>query len=255
MVEFSLTIAAGVGIIVSALYIMWELGHYATPQVAENRFDERREIFAYTAGLFIGILAVLPFLLFLVSFGNGSLLGTLLFLTLVVLVVEVAQWAIRRTRYWGHDTAFPFYAIGLRCGIAGLLMTGLFAQYLEGPLVTWDGLTVLALDGLAILWLLATTALLSLPADPRVGRRSGGPLPAGAVLFVGFFLVGFNAFAGELIGAVAALLALAVAIYLYAQLRPILDRIRPIPLPSSAATIPSRFARTDSPDGDVPKRP
>lgn len=255
MVAYSLSIAAAAGIVGSAVFIMWELGHYATPQVAENRFDERREIFAYTAGLFIGILEVLPFLLFIVAFSAGSLLGTLLFLAIVVLVTEVAQWAMRRTRYWGQSPAFPFYAVGLRAGIAGLLIIGLLAQYLEGPTVTWDGATVVALEALAVLWLEVTSALMSLPPDPRAGRRGGGPVSGGIVLFVGLFLVGFNAFAGELIGAVAALIAFGGAVFLYARLRPILERIRPTPSAPAGPSIPSRYARTDSPADGRTKPP
>ncbi len=254
MVDYSVTIAASVGVLLSAVFIMWEVGHYATPQVSENRFDERREIFAYTVGLFIGILVVIPWIYFLVAFGNADLIGVFVFLIILVGVTELAQWGIRRTKYWGLGPSFPFYAIGLRCGIAALLITGLVAQYLASPTITWDGLTVIALQSGALVMLAAATALISLPATPGSGRTGGGPLSSSVILFVGFFLLGFNAFAGELVGAVAALIALAGAIYLYARLRTILDRIRPPAPAGRPEAIPSRFARTDRGDGN-PKSP
>jgi hypothetical protein len=242
-VAFALTIAAGVGIILTAVYVMWELGHFTTPSVAENRFDERREIFAYTAGLFIGIVLVVPFLFYLTYFSYGTLYPTLVYLVVVVILAEVAQWAVQRTHYWGHGPSFPFYALGLRAGFAGLLITGLVAQYLQGS-VTIEGATVVGLESLAILWLFVTSALLSLPADPVAGRTGGGPVSGGVILAVGLFLVGFNVFAGPLVGAVAAVIALVGALYLYARLRHLLERIRPMPPgPGSGTKIPSRYAR------------
>ncbi len=242
-VAFSLTIAAGVGIILTAVYVMWELGHYATPAVTENRFDERREIFAYTAGLFIGIVLVVPFLFYLSFFSAGTLYPTLVYLVVVVVLTEIAQWAVQRTQYWGHSPSFPFYALGLRAGFAGLIITGLVAQYLQSS-VTVPGATVVGLESLAILWLFVTSALLSLPADPTAGRTSGGPVSGGLILAVGLFLVGFNVFAGPLVGGVAAAIALVGALYLYARLRPMLERIRPLPPgPGSGTKIPSRYTR------------
>ena len=254
MVSYSITIAAAVGLVITAVFIMWEVGHYATPQVAENRFDERREIFAYTVGLFVGVLLVVPWIFFLLAFSNANLIGVFTFLVILVGGTELAQWGIRRTGYWGAGPSFPFYALGLRCGIAALLITGLLAQYLGSARISWDGLGVLAVQSVALLMLEVATALISLPPTPESGRTGGGAFPAAVILFVGFFLLGFNAFAGELVGTVAALIALAGAIYLYARLRPLLDRIRPAPPPGKGETLPSRFARTDRSDGS-PKSP
>lgn len=254
MVDYTVTIAASVGVLLTAVFIMWEVGHYATPQVSENRFDERREIFAYTVGLFVGILLVIPWLYFQIAFGNADLIGVFVFLLIVVGLTELAQWGIRRTRYWGQGPSFPFYAIGLRCGIAALLITGLVAQYLTTPTITWDGLTVIGVESGALLMLEAATALISLPATPGSGRTGGGPLASSIILFVGLFLLGFNAFAGEAVGAAAALIALSGAIYLYARLRTILDRIRPPTPAGRPEAIPGRFARTDRREGS-PKSP
>lgn len=254
MVDYTITIAACVGVVVTAVFIMWEVGHYATPQVAENRFDERREIFAYTVGLFVGILLVLPWIYYLYAFSNGDLLGVLVFLLILTGITELAQWGIRRTRYWGLGPSFPFYALGLRLGIAGLLITGLIADYLLYSPISWDGLTVIGLQSLALMMLEATTALLSLPPTPGSGRTGGGPFSGAVVLFVGLFLLGFNAFAGELIGAIAAVIAFVGAVYLYLRLRTILDRIRPPAPPGRPEAAPTRFARTDRSDG-APKSP
>ena len=254
MVAFSISIAAAVGVVLSAVFIMWELGHYATPQVTENRFDERREIFAYTVGLFVGIVLVIPWIFYLIAFSNADLVGVLVFLVILVGITELAQWGISQIEYWGRGPSFPFYAIGLRCGVSGLLITGLFAEYLASPSITWDGLAVLLLQSVALVMLAATTALLSTPALPGSGRTGGGPLSSVIILFVGLFLLGFNAFAGELIGAVAAVIALAGAVFLYLRLRPMLDRIRPPAPAGPAGALPSRFARTDRGSGG-PKGP
>jgi hypothetical protein len=55
VVVASLSLGAVAGVLLSAGFIWVEVGRYATPQVPETLFDERREIFAYTAGLFIGV--------------------------------------------------------------------------------------------------------------------------------------------------------------------------------------------------------
>jgi hypothetical protein len=251
MVDYSVTLAASVGVLLTALFILWEVGHYATPQVSVNRFDERREIFAYTVGLFVGVLLVIPWLYFQIAFANADLIGVFVFLLIVVGLTELAQWGIRRTGYWGQGPSFPFYAIGLRCGIAGLLVTGLVALYLTEPTFTAGGIVVIALQSGALLMLAAATALISLPAAAGSGRTGGGPLSSSIVLFVGLFLLGFNAFAGELVGGIAALIALAGAIFLYSRLRTTLDRIRPPAPPGRPEAIPSKFGRTDRGGGNA----
>ena len=250
----TISIAGGVGVVLTAGFIMWEVGHYATPQVTETRFDERREIFAYTVGLFVGIVLVIPWLYFLLAFSNAALLGVFVFLLIIVAGIEIAQWAIGRTRYWGSGPSLPFYAVGLRSGVGGLLITGLLAQFLAGPW-SWSGTAVVALQSVALVVLMPASALQSLPApSPASGRPGGGPVSSAVLLFVGLFLLGFNAFGGVVIGGAAAVIALIGGIFVYTRLRVILDRIRPPAPAGRPGALPSRFARTDRP-GDAPKSP
>jgi hypothetical protein len=248
MVTFSLTIAGALGIVLSGGYLWWEMGRYTTPQVAENRFDERRMIFAYTLGLFVGIVLALPWLLYLQAMANSALLGAFALLAVLVLSTELAQWAIRRTHYWGRGPSFPFYAVGLRAGIGAILILALVGQYLAAPTITWDGLSVVLLQAVAIVALEVTGALLSLPAAAGEGRRRGSGIVSGVLISgIGFFLLGFNAFGGEIVGGVAAGIALIGAIYLYVRLRAILDRIPPpslvgVPPPTPAG---GRYGRKD----------
>ncbi len=243
----AISIATAGGILLTALFIMWELGHYATPQVKVTRFDERREIFAYTVGLFVGILLAVPFDLYLFWIGAGNLISAFVFLAVVVALTEAAQWGVRRTQFWGAGPSFPFYAVGLRCGIAGLLVTILLTPPLAATTITWDGVATAVLGAGAVLMLMVTSALLSLPPDPKAGRPGGGPVSGGLILFVGLFLVGFSSFAGEVTGAIASLLALIGATYLYARLRTTLDRIRPGAAGPGRSALPSRFARQGPP--------
>ena len=248
MVALSLTIAGALGIVLTGGYLWWEMGRYTTPQVTENRFDERRMIFAYTLGLFVGILLSLPWLLYLTAMANAAVLGALALLALLVLAIELAEWAIRRTHYWGNGPSFPFYAVGLRAGIAGILVLALAGQYLSASSITWDGVSVVGLQAVAIVALEVTGALLSLPATPSGTPRRGIGLLSGALISgIGLFLLGFSAFGGEVVGAVAAGIVLIGAIYLYRQARAILDRVPPpslvgVPAPVAAA---GRYGRKD----------
>jgi len=91
VVVASLSIGAVVGVLLSAAFVWVEIGRYATPQVPETLFDERREIFAYTAGLFVGIPFAIIYILYQFSMGNGALPGALIFLALLVGGIEIAQ--------------------------------------------------------------------------------------------------------------------------------------------------------------------
>jgi hypothetical protein len=108
MVLPSLSIGAAVGVILSAGFVYVEVGRYATPQVPVTLFEERREIFAYTAGLFVGIPFAVVYLLYALAMVNGALPGALLFLGLLVGGTELAQWALLRSAYWGRTASSPF---------------------------------------------------------------------------------------------------------------------------------------------------
>lgn len=252
MVDVSLSIGGLVGVLLSGGFVYVEVGRYATPQVPETLFEERREVFAYTAGLFVGVPLAIAFLLFLDSMANGAVPGGLIFLAILVGGTEVAQWALLRARYWRTGESGPFYALGYRAGIGGIFGLAVVAQYLSGPTITWDGVTLVVLEAVAILALEVAGALLSLPPSEVVGRKGGGPLPGAVFEVVGFFLLGVGALSGigtlggEEVAYGAALMALLGAVLVYRRLRPLLSAI---PAPSAGAappprTLPSAYGRT-----------
>jgi hypothetical protein len=258
MVDLSLSIGGLVGVVLSGGFVYAEIGRFATPQVPETLFDERREVFAYTAGLFVGIPLAIAFLFFLDSMANGALPGALIFLAALVGGTEVAQWALLRAHYWGGTGSGPFYALGYRAGIGGIFGLAIVAQYLAGPVLTWDGVTLSVLESVAILTLEVAGALLSLPPSATEGRKGGGPVPGAIFGIVGFFLLGLGALSdvgtlgGEEVAYGAALVALLGGFLVYHRLRPILAAI---PAPSAGEAPPPRpapptYGRTDRAEVD-----
>jgi hypothetical protein len=246
VVVAALSFGALVGVLLSGGFIYGEIGRYAAPQVPETLFEERREVFAYTVGLFVGVPLALPLLFFLESMGNAALPGALLFLAVLVIGTEAAQVLFRRTAYFGRYEATPFYILGYRVGISGILILAIVTSYLDGPIDAL-GLTAAILQSFAVLALEAAGALLSIKATPGSGRTGGGPLSGGLVGAMGFFLIGFNPLLGGIYGAAAAVIALAGAVWIYSRLRPILAAIPPPggapapPLPS----VRSPYGRTN----------
>jgi hypothetical protein len=231
MVLPSLSIGAGVGVILSAAFLYVEVGRFATPQVPVTLFEERREIFAYTAGLFVGIPFAVLFILYSLSMANGALPGALLFLGGLVGGTELAQWALLRSVYWGRTASGPFYALGFRAAIGGIISLAIVAQYLGGTALTWDGILLVLLQSGAVVALEVTGALFSLPPGGPEGRTSGGPLPAAVFSAVGFFLLGLGPLAGEAGSFGGAALAGLGALFLYRRFR---LRLALIPPPGAA---------------------
>ncbi len=253
MVDLSLSIGALIGILLSGGFVYAEIGRFATPQVPETLFDERREVFAYTAGLFVGIPLAIAFLLFLDSMANGALPGALIFLAALVGGTEFAQWALLRAHYWGTGESGPFYALGYRAGIAGIFALAIVGQYLAGALVTWDGVVLLLVEAGAVLALEVAGALLSMPPSAVAGRKGGGPVPGAIFEAIGFFVLGVGALSGlgtvdaEAVAYAAALVALAGGVLVYHRLRPLLAAI---PAPSSGVApprpdVPPSYGRTN----------
>jgi|HubBroStandDraft_1064217.scaffolds.fasta_scaffold04820_5 hypothetical protein len=233
IVNLGLTVGAVVGVLISGGFVYGEIGRFATPQVPETLFDERKEVFGYTAGLFVGIPLALAFLFFLDSMANAALLGALIFLVALVIGTEVAQWALLRTHYWGTGESTPFYALGYRTGIAGIFALAIFAQYLASPSITWDGILFALLESLAVLALEVAGALLSMPPSVSAGRKGGGPFQGALFTAVGFFVLGVGALSGistlsdEVVAYAAAVVALAGGYLVYRRLRPMLESIPP----------------------------
>ncbi len=261
VVDLGLSLGALVGVLISGGFVYGEIGRFATPQVSETRFDERREVFGYTAGLFVGIPLAVAFLLFLSSMSNAALPGAAIFLAALVGGTELAQWALLRSHYWGVGDSGPFYALGYRAGIAGIFSLAIVAQYLAGPVLTWHGIVLVLVESIAILMLEVAGALLSLPPSEPAGRKGGGPLPGAIFGAFGFFVLGVGSLSGlgsaeaETVAYAAVLVALAGGLLVYHRLRPMLETIPP---PSAGAAPPARavppaYGRTDhraDPGGD-----
>jgi hypothetical protein len=259
VVDLGLSIGALVGVLLSGGYVYAEIGRFATPQVPETLFDERREVFAYTAGLFVGVPLAIAFLFFLTSMTNGALLGAAIFLGGLVAGTEVAQWALLRSHYWGVGESGPFYALGYRAGIAGIFALALVAQYLAGPTVAWDGIVLVLIESAAVLTLEVAGALLSLPPSAAAGRKGGGTIPGAIFGAVGFFVLGVGALSGtatpsaESVTYAAAVIALVGGLLVYVRLRPLLTAV---PAPSAGGAPPERaapapFGRTDRGPADA----
>jgi len=256
VVDASLSLGGVVGILLSAGFVWWEVGRYATPQVPATLFDERRELFAYTAGLFVGVPLSLAAVLFLDAMANAALPGAILFLAMLVAGTEVAQWAFLRTRFWGTGESRPFYALGYRAAIGGIIALALVAQYLGGPTFAPIGLLLVVLQSVAVLGLEVAGALLSMPARSHPSPGGGGPVSGAIVQVVGFFLIGVGALGGQEAGIAGALLAMLGAGFIYRRLRPILSTIpaptAPPKLAPASSPLPS-YGRTRSDAPEPPK--
>jgi hypothetical protein len=230
MVLPSLSIGAAVGVILSAGFIYVEVGRYAAPQVPVTLFEERREIFAYTAGLFVGVPFAVLYILYALAMANGALPGALLFLALLVGGTELAQWTLLRSAYWGRTGSSPFYALGFRSSIGGIISLAIVAQYLGGSPLQWDGVLLVLLQSVAVVTLEVTGALFSLPPGGPEGRTGGGPLPAAVFAAVGFFLLGLGPLAGEGGSFGGAALTFLGSLFLYRRFR---LRLALIPAPGT----------------------
>lgn len=262
--SFDLSVGALVGVALAGGFVWWEVGRYATPQVPVTLFDERRELFAFTAGLFVGVPLALAYVLYSASMANLALPGALLFLALLVGGTEVAQWALLRTHFWGQDESGPFYALGYRSAIAGIIALALVAETVDVSGLSAIPVGLAVVDSVAILGLEAAGALLSTRARPGSGRVGGGPLSGAIFGVVGFFLLGLGAATGTpAVAFGAALVALLGAVLVYHRLRSVLAAIpapstgpRGTPVRSSAP-----YSRTDrsgpsaSPGGGTEDRP
>jgi len=230
MVVASLTLGAIVGVLISAAFLYFEVGRYAEPQVPVTLFDERKELFAYTAGLFVGVPLAIAFVLFQISMGAGALLSALLFLALLVIGDEVAQWALLRTKFWGREPARPFYALSYRAAIGGIISLAVVSQYLSNPTITVDGTALVLLESLALVALQVAGSFLSLPSTSPSERVGGSAVAGGLFSTVGFFLLGLGYVGGETTGYIGALVALLGAGLVYRRLRPTLASV---PAPSA----------------------
>ncbi len=242
-----LSLGALVGVGLSGGFVWWEVGRFAVPQVPVSLFDERRELFAYTAGLFVGVPLAVAFILFELSMGTGTLESALLFLAAIVAGGEIAQWALLRSRYWGRSESGPFYALGFRSAIGGIIALALVTQYFGTSSPTPDGIALALVESVAVVGLEVAGALLSGRARPGSGRVGGGPVSGGIFGAVGFFLIGLGSIAGETFAFGGAIVALLGAGLVYRRLRPTLAEIPPpgASAPPPPPKSPPSYGRTD----------
>jgi hypothetical protein len=243
MVDGALSIGGFAGVLLSGAFIYWEVGRYAAPQVPRSLFDERKEVFAYTAGLFVGVPMAFLLILLTSAVANGAVIAAIIDIAILVGVLEVAQWLLGRSIYFGRSESTPFYALGFRAGIGGILILGAVTAYLGGPTITWGGLVFLVTESLALLAIQVNGALVSFP---RPSEATGGPISGLAVGFVGMAVIALGLAVTGLTGAVAGLLVLAGVIPSYRRLRrSVLGRIRP----PGASDRPDEPATSDRPFG------
>jgi hypothetical protein len=220
MVDVALSIGAGVGIVLSAGFVWWEIGQYAAPQVPESRFNESKAMIGYTAGLFVGIPLALALLLLFASLPTFSVPGIVLFLALLVGGTELAQWMLLRSVYFGSDGAGPFYALGFRAGIGGILILALLTQYFSGTTFTVLGIAAILAVSASVLSLEVVGGVLALPKNPQRPEARGGPMRAAPMEAVGFFLVGYALANGSVVGLVGGAIVAVGAFALYRSLAP-----------------------------------
>lgn len=247
MVAVPVTAGAFVGLVVSGAFIWQEIGKYATPQVPRTLFSERRVVFSYTAGLFVGIVLVLFFLLLVASLQAGGFPGTVISLAALVAALEIAQWLLGRSVYFGSDEALPFYVLSFRAGAAGLMGTALVAQYLAGPTLEVVGLAAVILASIALVALLAASGIQSTPTGPPDARRPGAVGRSVLLELFGFLLLALGPLGGDPGVLVAALAVAGGSAGLYLSRRgEVLDRIRAPRAPEGEepeARVAGRFDR------------
>ncbi|MCI4322842.1 MAG: hypothetical protein L3K03_02290 [Thermoplasmata archaeon] len=215
MTTSALSIGGFVGILLSGAFMYWQVGRYATPQVPETLFDERKEFIAYLVGLFAGVPLVIP-LIFLLD--STSLVSALVDIALVVVGAEVIQWAAGRSVYF-HREAFPFYALGIRAGMGGILALGIVDTFLSGS-PTIEGGLYAAAQSVAVVFVIVAAGIASLPNRGEAPTwRTGSPVRGMLFAFLGLALLSFGEAVDPLTGTAGAGLAALGALWLYLQRR------------------------------------
>jgi hypothetical protein len=245
-----LEIGGFLGVLLSAGFVYLELGKFASPQVPTSRFNESKAIAAYVVGLFVGVPLAIVWIFFEVSVAGGNALSAILDVVLLVVGGEIAQMVLLRTHFFGFTPADPFYALAMRAGIGGLLSLGTVAEYLGGKAVTPIGITLAAVQSVALVLIEVTAGLrgqLPVPTASSVLRQRAASLFLVAILFV---LTVLGEYYGAVYGLVGAALAIAGSVFLYWDARPtVLAPPRPRPLPTGTPSSKGRFDRLSSGDG------
>ena len=224
MVNGAVAIGGFVGVLLSGAFVYWEVGRFAAPQVPQSLFDERRELFAYTAGLFVGVPIAFVYLLLTAAVANAALISAIVDLAILVAATEAAAWALARSRYFGRNESTPLYALGFRAAVGGIVVVAAFAGYLGGASVSVAGLVSVAAVSIALVALQVGGALLSLPRAAWVPTARGGPISGAAVGAAAYGVLVLGGTLGAEGTIAAALLVIAGEVGVYRRLgRRILD--------------------------------
>jgi hypothetical protein len=247
--SFGLEVGGFLGVILSAGYVYFEIGKFATPQVPTSRFNESKALVAYVVGLFVGIPLALVWIFFEVSVAGGNAISAVIDVVLLAVAGELAQTALLRTHFFGFTPADPFYALTMRAGIGGLLTLGTIAEYLGGS-VTPIGIALAGVQSVALVSIQVTAGLrglLPVPTASSVLRQRLASLFLQVVLFL---LVALGEYYGADYGLAGAALAIAGAAYLYWDARPtVLSPYRARAPPTASPTATGRFDRLPSGNG------
>jgi hypothetical protein len=220
MVNGALGIGGFLGVLISGAFIYWEIGRYAAPQVPTSLFDERKEVFAYTAGLFVGVPIAFAFLLMESAIANGAVIAAIIDILVLVGAVELAQWLLARSVYFGRSGSMPFYALGFRAGLGGILVVAAVTAYF-GSADTLDAVGIAATLGLgaALLAVQVTGGLQSVRRTSGPGSPSGGPIAGAMLSLAAFVVLGLGVSLGGPGELAAALLIIAGIVPAYRRLR------------------------------------
>ena len=239
------------GVVASAGFVFVEIGRYAEPQVPRTLFNERKLLFAFTAGLFVGSALLALFVLFATSLAVGGLLGALLLFLGLLGVLEIAQLLIVRSVYFGSEPAVPFYVLGYRAGAAGLLGIGTVSDYLSLGAPTVAGVVGSLTVAVAFVLLLAASGIQSTPTGPRDARRPGSIGRSLMLEAFGFLLLAIGPLGGDPGVLVAGVAVSTGSAGLYLRRREeVLGSVRPPPrsdAPGEGVAPGGRFGRRDPP--------
>jgi hypothetical protein len=186
-------------------------------------------MFAYTAGLFTGIPLAAVLLLLLSAFPQGLIGLVAIYLALLIGLTELGQWLLLRSIYFGSDGSGPFYAVGFRAGLAGILILAIVAQVLSAANLSFTTLAVALVQSTALLALQVTGAIFSLKTRLDDGTTRGGPAAGAMVTGFGLFLLTLGPAFGASGAIAAAAIVGVVGLLMYRRLaRATLDRVRPV---------------------------
>jgi hypothetical protein len=241
VVNGALGIGGFVGVLLSGAYVYWEIGRYASPQVPQTLFDERKEVFAYTAGLFVGIALAFVYLLYLSAIDNGALISGVVDVVLLAGATEIVQYMLVRSHYFGATESTPFYALGFRAAIGGVLALAAVTASLGSGILNAGSIALVACQAVALVTIEVTGGLQSIAKSGVTKTAGGGPVAGLLVGVAAFAVLGLGDALGTIAGIAAALLVIGGLVPPYRRLRRrILGAIDAAENPIPSGTVPGR---------------